>query len=210
MALPAKIVPDVTLVSPSSKKLVEHGQRCQTSDNAWLLKGSFWRRKFLGCGQVLRAIATFWQWGAKFARCMLPSLLQPGVILRSFPLMPLSQFGPKSLGRAGGFGTMPNPSTTLPLMQLIQLLMPLLLKNGKTSCASWAEDILSATKGTEHHRPEPSWCTIAFPKLSCTLTASSWPVPKASLWCGMNLAFSSKCFSFNSTLSIYYYRARHP
>lgn len=50
MALAAKIVPDVKLVSPSSKTLVEHGQRCKTSDTcsecAWLLKGSAWRRRF--------------------------------------------------------------------------------------------------------------------------------------------------------------------
>lgn len=50
MALPAKIVPDVRLVSPSSKALREHGQCCKTpntcSDCTWLLKGSLWRRKF--------------------------------------------------------------------------------------------------------------------------------------------------------------------
>ena len=49
MALAAKTVPDVTLVSPSSKQLVEHGQHCKTgscSECAWLLKGSAWRKIF--------------------------------------------------------------------------------------------------------------------------------------------------------------------
>ena len=50
MALAAKIVPDVTLVSPSSKQLLEHGKRCKASETcsecAWLLKGSAWRKRF--------------------------------------------------------------------------------------------------------------------------------------------------------------------
>ena len=49
MPLAAKTVPDVSLVSPSSKQLVEHGRHCKTSDScserAWLLKGSAWRKK---------------------------------------------------------------------------------------------------------------------------------------------------------------------
>ena len=48
MALAAKIVPDVKLVPPSSKKLVEHGERCEHSDTCsecvWLQKGSAWRK----------------------------------------------------------------------------------------------------------------------------------------------------------------------
>ena len=50
MALVAKIVPDVRLVSPSSEQLLEHGQRCKAADAcsecAWLLKGSTWRKRF--------------------------------------------------------------------------------------------------------------------------------------------------------------------
>ena len=136
MALPAKIVPDVTLVSPSSKKLVEHGQRCQTSDNAWLLKGSFWRRKFPWLRAGFAGNSNILTVGCKICALHAAKFTAAGSDTSQLSHMPLSQFGPKSLGRAGGFGTMPNPSTTLPLMQLIQLLMPLLLKNGKTSCAS--------------------------------------------------------------------------
>ena len=155
-----KLIPDVKLVSSSSKSLEEHRRCCKDpkvcSNCAWVSKGGAWRSHFPWLRAGFAGNSNILTVGCKICALHAAKFTAAGSDTSQLSHMPLSQFGPKSLGRAGGFGTMPNPSTTLPLMQLIQLLMPLLLKNGKTSCASCAEDILSATKGTEHHRPEPS------------------------------------------------------
>ena len=138
MALTAKVVPDVTLVSASSKSLQEHQLHCKNpgacSQRSWASKGAFWRSKFPWLRAGYAGKTTALTLGCQVCALHATKFSTAGNENAQLSAYATFSVQPDATWKTWRFKH--TQGTTLLRGRAIPIVMLLAPMNGKTSCAS--------------------------------------------------------------------------